>query len=203
MPAFHMEKKKAILIALTALFFTTLVYRIMNPFQQQTISRLTYQSGQPVSAGTGTDQRVGRSSDPETGVMLELWMNPQRQPATVFRNIFEKRSVAADNAQPRTVSASSPEREPINAQSGNRADSYLHGLQQEISRFTAFGAYESDSARFVFLERNKDIYIVRKGDVIDGRFRIQDISNHAMTVQSETDGQSASIDISDIFSRGD
>jgi hypothetical protein len=196
-----MEKKKTILTVLTALFFITLVYRIMNPFQQQTVSRLTYQPGQSASVNPDADRSDGRLPDPDTSVVLELLMNPQRQSARVFRNIFEKKSAAADRTPPRTAAPTLPE--PVGADSDTRANQFAYGLQQEISRFTVFGAVESDAGRFVFLERSKDIFIVRQGDVIDGKYRIRDISDQAMTIQSEADGQSASIDISDIFSRGD
>lgn len=189
----YMDKKQKILMVLAALFIVSLVYRIMNPYKQETVDRLTYTSGKP---GV-TSKKIHKESVKPLGSdpLLELLMNPRYQQASVFRNIFEK-NASRDAISSIPAKAVSPlqtqEEKNATAQQEQGKNDMNHGLEQ----FNVFGTFEDNGRKYIFLERNKDIFIVRNGDIIDGQYRVENISDTALTIRSEKEGQSVTIDIS-------
>jgi hypothetical protein len=108
----------------------------------------------------------------------------------VFRNIFDK------NAPADTM----PSRETVNTTI--RQEPEQDRMHQDLSQLAVFGSVESNSRKLIFLERGKDILIVREGDIIDGQYRVSNISDRSITFRSEIQGQSVTMDISDLFTIG-
>ncbi|MFH2066783.1 MAG: hypothetical protein ABIK15_16410 [Pseudomonadota bacterium] len=197
-----MDKKKAILIALAALFVMTLVYRIMNPYRQKTVSSLTYTSGNLRTAGNKPVNGPDMSTDIHAVVMLDRLMNPEQQTVRVFRNIFDKKAPAGD-ARPSIPADTVPSREtPESVNTPIPKEPEQDRMIKDLSQLAVFGASESNGRKLIFLERGKDILIVRKGDIIDGQYRVENISDRSITFRSEIQGQSVTMDISDLFTIG-
>lgn len=183
-------------MALSVLFIFSLVYRIMNPYKQETVSRLTYTSEKTGVTGKKIHKEAVKPLDSD--LLLELLLNPVYQQASVFRNIFEKNSARGDISPiPAKTIPSQNTQEEMNEIAKQEQES--KPVNQGLEQFSVFGFYESDGRKYIFLERSKDIFIVRKGDVIDGQYRVENISDKALTIRSEKEGQSVTIDISDLL----
>ena len=191
-----MDKKQKILIVLAALFIISLVYRIMNPYKQETVGRLTYTSGKPAVTGKKIHKESVKSLDSD--LLLDPLRNPKHQQASVFRNIFEKTtSRDAISSIPAKPISSRQTKEEMNATA--KQEQEKNDMNQGLDQFSVFGSCESNGRKYIFLERSKDIFIVRNGDIIDGQYRIENISDTALTIRSEKQGQSVTIDISDFL----
>lgn len=183
-------------MALSVLFIFSLVYRIMNPYKQETVSRLTYTSEKSGVTGKKIHKEAVKPLDSD--LLLELLLNPVYQQASVFRNIFEKNSARGDISPiPAKTIPSQKTQEEMNETAKQEQEN--KPVNQELEQFSVFGFYESDGRKYIFLERSKDIFIVRKGDIIDGQYRVENISDKALTIRSEKEGQSVTIDISDLL----
>ncbi len=55
------------------------------------------------------------------------------------------------------------------------------------------GFVEKGENRTVFLSRGPDVFLVKKGDVIDGRIRVTDITDKLMTLTDEAGAEQATI----------
>jgi len=183
-------------MVLAALFIVSLIYRIMNPYKQETVGRLTYTSGKPSDTGKKIYKEPGKSSDFD--LLLEPLLNPRYQQASVFRNIFEK-NAARDAISSIPAKAVTPLQTQEEKNATAQQEQGKNDMNQGLEQFSVFGSFEENGRKYIFLERNKDIFIVRNGDVIDGQYRVENISDTALIIRSEKQGQSVTIDISDFL----
>ncbi len=55
------------------------------------------------------------------------------------------------------------------------------------------GFLEKDKDRTVFLTRGDDVFLVKRGDIIEGRFRVAEITDTLLRFSDEVSGEAASI----------
>lgn len=55
------------------------------------------------------------------------------------------------------------------------------------------GFLEKDKDRTVFLTRGDDVFLVKRGDIIEGRFRVAEITDTLLRFSDEVSGETASI----------
>lgn len=177
-----MDRKKIILVVLVAIFIISLVYRIMHPFKQESVTELTYVGKRVVvkSIKGPSDLSSERASSGETNVLLGLFLNPPKHEAKVIKNVFEattaKKAISpADTARQQDQQKAAP----VTA----KKESPLESAQQDLSRFNVFGMFERKDEKIVFLERGKEVLVVRKGDRIDGKYLVENITDKRVTLK--------------------
>jgi len=85
-----MDKRKKILLVLLVVFLIILIFRIMNPYTQKRVSKLT-NTGKRKQAALKTVYTSGKEEPVEiSSVMLNLLSNPPRHSGTMHKNIFFK-----------------------------------------------------------------------------------------------------------------
>jgi hypothetical protein len=57
-----------------------------------------------------------------------------------------------------------------------------------MARFTFLGFMKKDSKKTIFLSSDKDIFLVKQGDRIAGRYDITNITDESLTISSSDDG---------------
>jgi len=57
-----------------------------------------------------------------------------------------------------------------------------------MARFTFLGFLVKDDRKTVFLGKNSEIFVVRKGDRIENKYVVANVSNAALTIDSTTGG---------------
>jgi hypothetical protein len=74
--------------------------------------------------------------------------------------------------------------------------------KRELARFTFLGFLKKDNRRTIFLARDKDIILVKKGDTFAGRYQAASITEQALTIQVTDTGEEIVIPLIDNQSLG-
>ncbi|MBL0732146.1 MAG: hypothetical protein JJW03_04750 [Desulfosarcina sp.] len=167
-----MFNKKRILITLIVLFAAVFSYRIMHPYRQKTVSQLSFTSavGYKKIKQNKSVHAAKRTSDiPD--VMLVFLSNPPEHSGKVYKNIFFKETAEKQAALP----------EPAAPQDNTP----LEKVNADLQQFKIFGSFKTLDDNAIFLERGREILVVRKGDKIDGKYLVKRISKQVVSLKAE------------------
>ena len=178
-----MDRKKIILVVLVAIFCISLIYRIMHPFMQESVAELTYVGKRVVvkSIKRTSDHPGEKASNAGTKVLLDLFLSPPKHKGKVIRNVFEA-TMAKKSMQPKGTAKKNEQQNA--ALTVPKEENPIASAKQDISRFNVFGMFESKDEKVVFLERGKEVLVVRKGDRIDGKYTVEDITDQTVTLKA-------------------
>ncbi|MFP4309460.1 MAG: hypothetical protein ACLFRG_08780 [Desulfococcaceae bacterium] len=168
-----MARKRKLLIALAALFVALLVYRAMHPFRQAQVDQLTY---------TGAAEPGASSVDPgRLEVMLRLFVEPPPVSGAVIEPGFLKPVPGLDLTPPPPPdpAPAAPPSDPASPPPDPGAI-----VDRELGRFQVIGFFIQKEEAALFLQREKQVLVVREGDLIDGKYRVVDISSQKMTLRA-------------------
>ena len=186
-----MERNKIILAVLVGVFVISVIYRYRHPFEQPRVSRLRYAPGVKADGADKQTSRIkSRGGDMKYPKLanMDLFLHPPRHSGAVIRNPFyakttrEKKSAAMPNPSPAKV--------PVTAR---QEEDPVQKAMRELSKFRVFGSFRGDGKTILFIERGRDILVVRKGDWIDGRFQLKDITPESITIWARDIGQDINI----------
>jgi hypothetical protein len=167
-----MNQKQKLLLGLLVILAIALVYRLMNPFEQGTVDRLTYARATKVAPAKSADP-----SPHQTQVRLDLFKSPPQSNVTVQRDLFRPPSIAKpsgkDNMKPR---APAPKPQP---------KSDREKIQEDFQRFKTFGSYQHGKKIYLFLQRGKQVLVVSRGDRIDGKYEITEVAEKSATISAK------------------
>ncbi|MCD6184262.1 MAG: hypothetical protein J7K84_00500 [Deltaproteobacteria bacterium] len=167
-----MFNKKRILIILIVLFAVVFSYRIMHPYRQETVSQLSF-------TDTGGYVKINKNKSPHAAkrtydipdVMLVFLSNPPEHSGKVYKNIFFKKTAEKKAVLP----------EPAAPQDNNP----LEKVNADLQQFKIFGSFKTLDDNAIFLERGREILVVRKGDKIDGKYLVKRISKQVVSLKAE------------------
>ena len=177
-----MNSKKKILLILAVIFAVTLAYRIMHPYHQKTVSQLTFINSSGYAKINKKKFLKGRKQTFNvTDVMLDSFLNPPEHSGKVYKNIFFREKIVKTDVNPAPVI---PEK-----------DSPIKKINNDISQFKFFGSYKTQDDNAIFLEREKEVLVLRKGDKIDGKFLVEKISQQDVSLKVEDMDERVHIDL--------
>ena len=194
-----MENKKKLLTVLLFVLAVVVAYRLMNPFRQERVAQLTY-TGKKV----GDKHKESKESPPsspgakirDSGFILNLLENPPRHSGRVRNPAFWGRDDKPARVQaPPPKTASAPVAKTPSAPPP--PDPVLQ-VKQELSQFRIFGSFRSRGELALFMERGREILVVRKGDRIDGKYRVEEITPHTLTIRAENIDEAIYIDLGEL-----
>jgi hypothetical protein len=181
-----MSRQRSILAALLLLFAASLVYSVLRMPKQQRVTKLTYRSGmtaKPVKAGEGSENDVAK-------VRLDLLERGSATLQSGGRNIFSSLFAAKPikTVLPLPPPPPPPEKitEPPVTVSPPVAGSTP--LQREMATFTFLGFLKKDNRKTIFLSNDKEIFVVKKGDKIAGKYDVTGLTEEAITITSVASG---------------
>jgi hypothetical protein len=61
-------------------------------------------------------------------------------------------------------------------------------FQQEMAKITFLGFLKKGNQKTVFLSKDKDIFVVKKGDTIAGKYVVTSITDDALTINPTSGG---------------
>jgi Tfp pilus assembly protein PilP len=192
-----MDRKKIILIVLVAIFIISLAYRIMHPFKQERVAELTYSPKRVYvkSIKKSEDLTDAKASATGTIVLLDLFKNPPRHKAKVIKNVFQE-TRAEKTVKPTDVAQKREQKKAVPVVP--KKETPIELAKKDLSSLKAFGMYESGGEKVVFLERGKEVLVVRKGDRINGKYVIEQISSQRITLKSKQFNESVYIDVGEL-----
>ncbi len=168
-----LDKKQKLLIGLTLLLVVMLTYRLMRPYRQQTVAKLTY--GPTTRITPSTEKADGRSDSAlPVKISTDLMASPLRLDPKVFRDPFQRPTPKVTGRSPEPAD---PKPAPRVATSDERA-------REKLDRFKAFGSFRQGDRDALFLQRGKQVLVINVGDRIDGKFKIEAIDGRRVVVSA-------------------
>ncbi|WP_243371222.1 hypothetical protein [Geotalea sp. SG265] len=61
-------------------------------------------------------------------------------------------------------------------------------VQRDMARFTFLGFLKKDNTKTIFLSSDKEIFLVKKGDTIAGKYQVANLTDDALTIRPLADG---------------
>lgn len=187
-----MNRQKALLLIVLGIFACSLVYSFIRMPRQKSIEKLTYVSGMK----TSTVKSVEDNGSDSTKLRLDLLEKGSTAGVSSRKNIFRALFLDEPNKKlvfplpspppPPTEKILLPERvveappQPIVAEPTV--------LQREMAKFTFLGFLKKDNRKTIFLSSDKEIFLVKKGDKIAGKYDVTSLTDENLTISSIQDG---------------
>ncbi len=180
-----MDRKKLALLILLAVFACAVVYAFWRQPPRRTVERLKYSPGMRADVA-----RAAPKVRNDSKLHLELLDREMPRFSGFRRNIFRpifagesKMSLLPRNPVklpvPPPVPPPPPPPPPTPAQ---RA-------MEEMSRFTFLGFLQKENRKIIFLSRDREIFLVKKGDKLAGRYDVASITDQALTIKLAETGE--------------
>jgi len=174
-----MNRQKMLLSILVVMFFLAVAYAYLFTPKQQTVNQLKYTSGSaPERSKPGTaqpndnrihlsllDRQITRSSDNKRNI---FWLAPLRS--------ITRTPLPPPPPPPLPPSHITPPPPPP-----------VSPARAEMAKFTFLGFLKKEGRKIIFLSRGTEIILVKKGDTIDNRFKVTDLTDEALTISSTSE----------------
>ena len=164
-----MPRKQKILLGLLVTLALALAYRLINPFEQETVGRLPYARATRVTP----PQSASASG---TELHLALLESPPKYTITIQRDLFQPPKAAASSEKTIKPRASVPKPPP-------KTERDI--IQDQLRTFKTFGSYRYGDEIYIFLERGKQVLVVTRGDRIDGKYTITGLTEKSITITAK------------------
>ena len=177
-----MNRQRLILFILVILFGIAALWSYSSMPRPKTVSTLTYKSGQQAKSVVALTDKP--TSDADDGSRLKISLL-DKEPAgfkgyrrNIFKSIFVdeikfvKQKVVAIKPPPIMPPAPVQPVQPV----------IMQPETTPLARFTFLGFLKKGSVRTIFLAKDKDILLVKKGDKVAGRYEATEISDQALTL---------------------
>jgi hypothetical protein len=182
-----MNRQKLALAILLGVFACSLIISYFRLPRQQTVAKLTFTQGTRAEA-----KRPGAASQQDdTKLHLDLLDREQSRFSGFRRNIFKplfreegKSPTGLPSGPPVIPLPPPPPPQPAPLPQAVEPSP----LQQDMARFTFLGFMKKDALKIIFLAKDKDIFLVKKGDKLAGRYEVTNVTDEALTIQVQGDG---------------
>ena len=177
-----MNRQRLILFVLVILFGVTALWSYSAIPRLKTVSMPTNKpSPAPRKPAVAAREKTGRVADDGTKLHVEL-LDVETETfkgyrRNIFRPIFidelkmKKQKAVALIPPPKIVPALPPVQPAI-----------VQPEAPPLARFTFLGFLKKGAVRTIFLSKDQDILLVKKGDKIAGRYQATEISDQALTL---------------------
>lgn len=178
-----MNRQKMVLAILLALFAVSLVVSFLRQPRLKTVDRLKYTPGMkadvPRTAGKVPDDKKLRLDLLDRGAPRFSGFR-----RNIFQPIFSSKATGQIAMKPvlpvppppaPTPPALPPPPPPPPPTPGEQA-------MQEVAKFTFLGFLQKDNRKTIFLSKDNEIILVKKGDKIAGKYEVATITDDALTI---------------------
>lgn len=176
------DRKKILLAICLSLFAVSITYRLLNPYRQARVAKLTHERGISQKESSPLPRESGNPPAGEArDVWVDLFQDPPQHSGAVQQNFFYRPPPPEPQANPGQEAAlrpPEPAADPV-------VDKRLQ-VQEELSRFKWFGQMLGKHEKVVFLEKGKDILLLREGDKIDGKYLVKSITDKFLVIRAES-----------------
>ncbi len=177
-----MKKNKNILILAAALMVlgVLIIYRILNPFTQPTVDKLTFTGKNNTTAN---DSRVSKKMNiSQKDPVISKFLNKKETTGKTFNDLFSiyhpPHKMGKDFKYTKTqTDVSAVQKRPFIKDPAQIKKEQLQKAKDYITSYTLYGNYESENTRAVFLSKDKLVLLARVGDRLDGKYLIKDIQD--------------------------
>jgi hypothetical protein len=187
------NKQKLALAILLCLFGVALMYGYLRTPRQKTVNELTYKPGMTAKA-----LRAGKPQAPlrnDQNVESLAIARVALVSSAVHKNIFQPIFIEESSTPPLPLPPPPPP-PPKQAQPAPPAPPVVtpppappvDPVARDIARFTFLGFLKKDNKKTIFLSSDKEIYLVKKGDKIAGKYDVTNVTDEALTINVASSG---------------
>lgn len=178
-----MNRQKLLLSVLLTLFVLSIGYSFWRMPRQKSISTLKFTPGSVAKTNrTPTPVRFDGKQ-----VRLDLLTGTTSVFSGFRRNIFQPIFQEKRKELPgRRVKIAKPVPLPPPIQPA--LPPQLSPVQQDMAQFTFLGFLKKDNRKTIFLTSNNEIFLVKKGDSIAGRYEVSNITDEMLAIRSLENG---------------
>lgn len=183
-----MNRQRLILFVLVLLFGVAALWSYSAMPRFKTVDPSTYkpvQQAKPAKPAAAATDKPSRNADDGTRLKINLLAAEPAGFQGYRRNIFKP--VFVDEmkvARQRAVAIMPPPRVPAPPV----APVVMQPEAAPLARFTFLGFLKKGNVKTIFLENEKNILLVKKGDKIAGRYEATEISDQALTLKVTDSG---------------
>jgi hypothetical protein len=186
-----MNRQRVTLAVLAVLFACSLLYSFLRMPKQARVEKLTYQPGMTAQPPKG----VLEGGSDEARVRLDLLEKGQGSLPSGGKNIFQglfaaggrKPSIPLPQPPPPPEKRVEPPPAPVQPSTVPQVAGPTP-LQRDMATFTFLGFLKKESRKTIFLSNGKEIFVVKKGDKISGKYDVTTLTDDAITITSLQDG---------------
>lgn len=186
-----MNRQRIILAVLLGLFACSSVISYLRMPRQKSVDKLKYVTGMRVPVV----KPVQKIIVDENRVHLELLERNRSMAVSTGRNLFRNMfgQEAKKALRPLPLPPPPPPRRVVEEPTEVIAPpppvvAEPTPLQRDMARFTFLGFMKKDNRKTIFLSNDKDIFVVKKGDKIAGKYEVTSLTEEALTISSIQDG---------------
>lgn len=193
-----MNRKKLTLAILLILLFFAILYSVLSQPKVKRAGSLKFQGKGAAGSVSNSKAFINASSAQIDDTKLHLSiLDRELSPFSgVRRNIFSP--IFHEDAKPESKSSSGrinlpvpppppmiPSFPPVPPASQIPETT---PLQRDMARFTFLGFLKKDDKKTIFLSSDKEIFLVKKGDTIAGKYEVANLTEDALTIHPLGDG---------------
>jgi len=172
-----MNRQRLMLVILLCGLAIAVAYSVIRYPRRQEATKRTVTTG----AGVSGTKRKATAGD-EIRVRLDLLRNVPVRFTGFKKNIFAP--IFRDASKLPPVKPVTPAAPPAPAPPPPLiTQPTIPPLEQELAQFTFLGLLEKDRNKTIFLARNKEIFLVKKGEKVAGKYEAMAITDDALTLR--------------------
>ncbi len=178
-----MDRKRLALLILLAVFACAIAYAFWRQPPRRTVEKLKYTPGMRADVARAAPRA-------RNDIKLHLELLDREMPRfsgfrrNIFRPIFSgETKVSLLPRNPIKLPVPPPPPPPTPAQ---RA-------MEEMSRFTFLGFLQKEDRKIIFLSRDREIFLVKKGDKLAGKYDVASITDQALTIKLMETGEQLAV----------
>ena len=185
-----MNRQKVALAILVVVLIVAAAFSYTRMPRQKTVDKLTYVKG--MVAKTKKDTKAVQPEN--TRVLLELFDAKGVGFTGARRNIFKplfSEHVKLPPLPPPPPPPAETLAVPPPPPPAPPAPPVAQGptpVQRDMARFTFLGFLKKDNQKTIFLSSDKEIFLVKKGDKIAGKYEVANLTEEALTISILPDG---------------
>ena len=190
-----MNRQKLLLCLLLLILAGSVGYNILRAPKQQRVAQLKYRPGAPAQTA-GKKGAAAPKGEADARVRLDLLDRELPRFAGFQRNIFSP--IFRDESKPPPfkplppppppVKAPPPLPQPVQAPAPP-PPSKEQIAESELAKFVFLGFLKQNGEKTVFLSRNNEIFLGKKGSSLGPKVRVTDLTDDAITIKSVDGGR--------------
>ena len=173
------NKKIIIFIIVFIVLIISILYRVMNPFVQPKVDKLTF-TGKKNSKTSIVKQVTEQNRPKESQTLVSQYLNKPKVSGKVYKDLFSTYS------PPQKKKIEIPMEENIQSEEIIKIvkKDPVSEIKEYIASYRLYGIYKSKDTKAVFLEKDKLVLVARIGDRLDGKYLIDDIQDDYITIKA-------------------
>ncbi len=185
-----MNRQKLVLAVLFLVLAGALVYSYVRMPRQKTVDKLTFTTGM---VATPRSKPTGASL--ENRLRLDMLDQVANRLSGIRRNIF-KPIFSEEVKDIKLPPFPPPPPPPVKAVVAPPPPPVVTSapvivptpVQMDMAKFTFLGFMKKDNKKTIFLSSNKEIFLVKKGDKVAGKYEVANITDEALTISIPAEG---------------